>query len=231
MFGKPKTYAVVAVGCFLVELTLPALAQAQNANTILYFLRHTETQTRLVSDGEGHFVEDCNPSRSCCADILNPLGIARRNALGDWFAQNRLVGTLTHLIASNKPRTVETLAAIAALSGLPVEQYPSDTAECDPGFETARDSMPFVIAAIMSLPTGSRPLIANHGDTLYDIIEATSGLDTSDDVFFPKEPGTRRVRGFNQLWVVQVDANRSAKLLQHVEFDVRIESAAPSYLR
>jgi hypothetical protein len=192
--------ALIVAYCVAVE----SLALAHEPVTTLYFVRHGETQRRLVATGTGTFAEVCTVTRSCCDTPLNPLGVARRDALSDWFVRHGITNRLTHLIATNKPRTVETLAALAVASGLGgdrdgdgvldgadvdlvpgdgIQQYPADVRECDPGFETTAGSKPFIVDAILALPRGSEAVVA-------------------------KEDGsTTRVRNFNDLWVVRLPTN------------------------
>ena len=155
-------------------------AEAHSPRTLLYFVRHSEQQVRLVRTNAGvtepgTFVEDCNPTRSCCATPLSPLGLARRDALADWFVKQGRARGLTHLIATNKPRTVETLQGLAIASGLGadrngdgtpdgtdidlmpgdgIQQDPPDVLECAVGFERTLDSKPDIVAAIRLLPGG-----------------------------------------------------------------------------
>jgi broad specificity phosphatase PhoE len=246
----PRAASLIAAATILV---LPgSLVESRPATvphgaaTTLYFLRHGETQRRLVATGTGTFAEVCTPTRSCCETPLNPLGLARRDALAEWFVGHGLAKRLTHLIATNKPRTVETLTALARASGLGgdrdgdgvldgtdddltpgdgIQQYPAQVRECDPGFEATTGSMADIVAAILALPSGSHAVIANHSETLYSIITATTGLDTSDPALFPKEDGsTTRVRNFNDLWVVRVDGSGTGRLIRHHVFDIALES-------
>ena len=240
-------FAAPAVMVLAVACLAPAPATlAQGPATTLYFLRHGETQRRLAGTGTGTFAEVCTPTRSCCEQPLNPLGVARRDALADWFVAHGLATRLTHLIATNKPRTVETLAALAIVSGLGgdrngdgvpdgtdhdlvpgdgIQQYPADRRECDPGFEATTGSEPHIVAAILALPPGSEAVIANHSETLYSIITKTTGIDTSDPVDFPKEDGSAtRVRNFNDLWIVKVDGSGTGRLIQHHVFAIALRS-------
>lgn len=224
---------------------LPAPAAfAQNASTTLYFLRHGETQRRLVRTGPGSSAEICTANRSCCETPLNALGVARRDALAEWFVHHGIAERLTHLIATNKPRTVQTLTALGIASGLGadrngdgildgddddlapgdgVQQYPSHVAECDPGFEATTGSQPYIVSAILALPPGSHAVVANHSETLYSIITETTGIDTSDPLMFPKEDGsTTRVRNFNDLWIVRTHGPGTGALLRHVVFDIAL---------
>ena len=222
------------------------VTRAHGSVTTLYFIRHGETQRRLVATGTGTFAEVCTPTRSCCDTPLNPLGVARRDALSDWFVKHGIAQRLTHLIATNKPRTVETLAALAVASGLGgdrdgdggldgmdvdllpgdgIQQYPADIRECDPGFEATSGSKPYIVAAILALPPGSEAVVANHSETLYSIITETTGVDTSDPALFPKEDGsTTRVRNFNDLWVVKLDAPGRGRLVRHYVFNVTLRN-------
>jgi len=229
-------------------------AQAHPQQTLLYFVRHSEQQVRLLRTNAGvtepgTFVEDCTPGRSCCVTPLSPLGLARRDALTDWFVKQGRARGLTHLIATNKPRTVETLKGLAIASGLGtdrdgdgtpdgtdvdqmpgdgIQQYPAQASECAVGFERTVDSMPYIVEAIRSLPAGSRAVIANHSETLYAVIEATTGVDTSDPDLFPKETGsTTRVRNFNDLWIIELNGNGAGRLIKHVVFDLTLERQHP----
>ena len=232
----------VVVTCGFAGLSWVALAHGPV--TTLYFIRHGETQRRLVAIGTGTFAEVCTPTRSCCDTPLNPLGVARRDALSDWFVKHGFALRLTHLIATNKPRTVETLAALAVASGLGgdrngdgmldgtdvdllpgdgIQQYPADIRECDPHFEATTGSKPYIVAAILSLPPGSEAVVANHSETLYSIITETTGIDTSDPALFPKEDGsTTRVRNFNDLWVVRLPLSGRGRLIRHYVFDLTL---------
>ncbi len=234
---------MVLAGC----LTAPAWPTHDGPTaTTIYFLRHGETQRRLVATGPGTFAEVCTPTRSCCETPLNPLGVARRDALAEWFNARGIAKRLTHLIATNKPRTVQTLAALAVASGLGgdqngdgvldgadddlapgdgIQQYPAHTRECDPGFGATTGSKPFIVAAIQALPPGSQAVVANHSETLYPIITETTGIDTGDAVLFPKEDGSSsRVRNFNDLWIVRMDGSGTGRLIRHVVFDLTLRN-------
>jgi hypothetical protein len=222
------------------------VALAHGPVTTLYFVRHGETQRRLVATGSGTFAEVCTPPRSCCDTPLNPLGVARRDALSDWFVKGGIAHRLTHLIATNKPRTVEILAALAVASGLcgdrdgdgvldgtdvdlvpgdGIQQYPADVRECDPGFEATTGSKPYIVAAILALPPGSEAIVANHSETLYSIVTETTGIDTDDPALFPKEDGsTMGVRNFNDLWVVKLHAPGRGNLIRHHVFELTLRS-------
>jgi broad specificity phosphatase PhoE len=239
---------VGAVSAGIALWTLQAEARSQP--TIIYFVRHSENEVRLVRTNTGGnvpatFAEECTPTRSCCIQPLSALGQARRDALAEWFVAHGLAHRLTHLIATNKPRTVETLRPLAIAAGLGgdrdgdgtldgsdvdlvpgdgIQQYPSDALECDPAYQRTLDSKPLIVEAIRALPPGSRAVVANHSDTLYAIITEATGVDTSDPVLFPKEAGsTTRVRNFNDLWIVEIGPTGEGRLLQHVVFDIALE--------
>jgi broad specificity phosphatase PhoE len=220
----PRIVAVLSIVGLALSLLVPALALADPPKTVLYLVRHTDTQMKLNATTEaGKFSDECNEKRSCCTVILNPLGQERADALADWFVQQRLAATLTHLLGTNKPRTVQTLQGLADVTGLPIEQTPPET-ECAPGFLTTQGSKALVIAAIQALPLQSRAVIANHSDTMYEIVRVALGLDTSDPIDFPKQPGTTdRIDGFNNLWIVEVDGGGHGRLLEHVVLDLQAE--------
>ena len=247
-FGRAHRPVLAIVLSVATLSMLPA--EANSRQTLLYFVRHSEQQVRLVRMNAGvtepgTFVEDCTPTRSCCVTPLSPLGLARRDALTDWFVKQGRARGLTHLIATNKPRTVETLKGLAMASGLGadrngdgtadgtdidqmpgdgIQQYPAQVAECAVGFERTVDSMPYIVEAIRSLPAGSRAVIANHSETLYAVIEGATGVDTSDPDLFPKETGsTTRVRNFNDLWIIELDGIGVGRLIKHVVFDLALE--------
>ena len=237
-------FAALVVACGFAEPSWVALAHGPV--TTLYFVRHGETQRRVAATGTGTFTDVCTPTRSCCDTPLNPLGVARRDALSDWFVRHGIAHRLTHLIATNKPRTVETLAALAVASGLGgdrdgdgvfdgadvdlvpgdgIQQYPADIRECDPGFEATTGSKPYIVAAILALPSGSEAVVANHSETLYSIITETTGIDTCDPALFPKEDGsTTRVRNFNDLWVVRLQAPGRGRLIRHYVFELTLRN-------
>ena len=242
---------VTAVLAGIAVWTLQAEARSQP--TIIYFVRHGENEVRLTRTNTGNvpatFVEECTPSRSCCIQPLSALGQARRDALATWFVDHGLARRLTHLIATNKPRTVETLRPLAIASGLGgdpdgdgsldgsdvdllpgdgIQQYPADALECDPAYQRTLDSKPLIVDAIRALPPGSRAVVANHSDTLYGIITEATGVDTSDPVLFPKEAGsTTRVRNFNDLWVIEIGPTGAGTLIKHVVFEIALERQRP----
>lgn len=245
-----RLVTVVSAGIALWTLQ----AEARSEPTVIYFLRHSENEVRLIRINTGGtvpatFAEDCTPNRSCCIQPLSALGQARRDALAEWFVEHGLARRLTHLIATNKPRTVETLRPLAIASGLGgdrdgdgtldgtdvdlisgdgIQQYPSNALECDGAYQRTLDSKPLIVEAIRALPPGSRAVVANHSDTLYAIITEATGVDTSDPVLFPKEAGsTTRVRNFNDLWIIEIGPTGTGTLKKHIVFDIGLERQRP----
>jgi broad specificity phosphatase PhoE len=243
---------VAAVSASIALWALQADARSQP--TIMYFLRHSENEVRLIRTNTGGnvpaiFAEDCTATRSCCIQPLSALGQTRRDALAEWFVRHGLARSLTHLIATNKPRTVETLRPLAIASGLGgdrngdgtldggdvdlvsgdgIQQYPSDALECDAGYQRTLDSKPLIVDAIRALPAGSRAVVANHSDTLYAIITEATGVDTSDPDLFPKEAGsTTRVRNFNDLWIIEIGPTGAGTLIKHIVFDIALKRQRP----
>lgn len=248
--GWHRLVTALSAGIALWTLQMDARSQPST----IYFVRHGENEVRLIRTNTGGnvpatFVEECTANRSCCIQPLSALGQARRDALAQWFVDHGLAHRLTHLIATNKPRTAETLRPLAIASGLGgdrdgngtldgsdvdlvpgdgIQQYPPDKLECDPAYQRTLDSKPLIVDAIRALPPGSLAVVANHSDTLYAIITEATGVDTSDPVLFPKEAGsTTRVRNFNDLWIVQIGPTGTGTLLQHVVFDIALERRRP----
>jgi hypothetical protein len=183
-------------------------------------------------------------------EALNPLGIVRATALADWFEAKDITRTLTHVVASHKLRTRQTVAKIALLAGLggdldgngtpdgtDVDQAPGDgvinvppsPGECDPGWTSSSSVRQPQIDYIKTLPLGSRAVVCSHSPVLYPVMQAF-GVDTSDPVKFPKD-SRGRVSGFNNLWVVQLNPvevsgtlTYQGHLLAHVllDFDVGV---------
>ncbi len=200
-----------------------------SASTTLYFLRHGETQRRLVGTGPGTFAEVCTPNRSCCETPLNPLGVTRRDALARVASVHHgIAKRLTHLIATNKPRTVQTLTALGIASGLGGDQDGDgvlDGADDDlvPGDGIQQFPAPRPPSAIRvsrrqqdrsltssmpstALPPGSRAVVANHSETLHSIITETTGIDTERPRIFPKEDGSTKESPQLQLSMDRPDA-------------------------
>jgi hypothetical protein len=221
--------------------------------TIVYFTRHADDVPELVGSDPTFTVtfNNCNADGSCCVESLNPLGKVRAGALADWFDANGITRTLTHVIASHKLRTRQTVAQIAHLAGLggdlngdgnpdgaDVDQAPGDgvinvppfPAECDPGWTSSRSVIQPQTNYVNTLPLGSRAVLCSHSPALYPIMRAF-GIDTSDSVNFPKD-SSGRVSGYNNLWVVElkpvVDSGvvtYQGRLMAHILLEFNLEAA------
>lgn len=219
--------------------------ESKSANTtLIYFTRHAEDVPELVDSDPTFSVifNNCNDDGSCCVEALNPLGKVRAAVLADWFVKNKIAPTLTHVIASHKLRTRQTVEPIAHAAGIggdlngdgspdgtDVDQEPGDgvidvpwwPSECDPGWVKASAVVQPQIDYINTLPLGSRAVVCSHSGTLYPIMGAF-GIDTSNDSLFPKD-AKGKVNGFDNLWIVELKqvwtGDHSAyqgRLLQHI---------------
>lgn len=218
------------------------LAQAaQGGRTLVYFTRHAEDDTALVESEDGAFLADCVPflddgePGECCRDVLNALGELRASELARWFREKVGSENITHVIASHKIRTLQTVREIASDAGLSgdddlnpgdgVQQIPPLVGECDEGFESASASRNPMIREIAALPLGSVAVVGAHSGTLYPIMEAF-GIDTTDPVNFPRNPNSK-VRGFNNLWIVSLDERGLGRLKKHLLLDLRLVRTRP----
>ncbi len=216
-----------AIIFFATPSTRADAPQSESSNkTIIYFLRHAEDVPELVGSDPSFTVtfNNCNQDGSCCLEVLHPLGQERAVALAAWFEAKKITQTLTHVIASHKIRTRQTVERIAQAAGLggdldgdgtpdgtDVDQAPGDgvinvppaPAECDPGWTSSSSARQPQINYIAALPLGSRAVVCSHSPVVYPLMQAF-GIDTSDPVKFPKD-SRGRVRGFNNLWVVQLE--------------------------
>ena len=221
-------------GVSMMGFALPPQAAAQDQKTVVYLLRHGDDATQLLEKSPGNFVRNCTPSGGCCTDLLNPLGQERALRLGEWFEDKRIAQTITHVLASHKIRTAQTVFYVAQKAGLGgdvdqnpgdgVLQIPSDRAECEPGFGSSTSARAPMIAAIGALPFGSKAVVANHSNNIYPIMEAF-GIDTSDPIKFPRN-ASGSVEGFNNLWVIEIDAAGQGKLREHVVLDFSLTRSA-----
>jgi broad specificity phosphatase PhoE len=220
-------------------------AVSQTTKTI-YFVRHAEDQTALFQQGKNGkaFLPDCKPFMNegvledCCTEVLSPLGTKRAELLAKWFADKGLLPSITHVLATHKVRTLQTVQPIARAAGLDqdvngdgtpdgedvdknpgdgVQQIPAFVAECEDGYEIAHNFYPLVVDELLTLPLGSGIVVAGHSASLYPIME-TLGIDTSSPTRFPKN-AVGRVNGYNSLWVVNMDENGAATLVAHVRLD------------
>jgi len=221
-------------------------AFGQTTKTI-YFVRHAEDQTAVFQQGiDGKaYLPDCKPFMDagvlvdCCTEVLTPLGTNRAGLLAKWFADKGLLPSVTHVLATHKVRTLQTVRPIARAAGLDrdvngdgipdgtdvdknpgdgVQQIPAFVAECENGYEVAHNFYPLIVDELQSLPAGSGIVVAGHSASLYPIMQAL-GIDTSSTSRFPKN-SMGRVNGYNSLWIVSLDANTGrGALLQHVRLD------------
>jgi len=223
-----RLWTIAAVIGFSTVPTHAASPGSESPNTtIIYFLRHGEDVPELVASDPSFTVtlNNCNEDKSCCEEKLNSLGRVRATALADWFEAENITRTLTHVIASHKIRTRQTAEKIAhaaglggdlngdgILDGVDVDQasgdgvinVPPTPAECDPGWTASSSVTQPQINYLATLPVGSRAVLCSHSPVLYPVMQAF-GIDTSDPVKFPKDL-RGRVRGFDNLWVVELTA-------------------------
>lgn len=213
--------------------------------TILYVVRHGEDTPELAADPSITVTfNHCNADGSCCEEVLNPLGRARASALATWFKTKRITQTLTHVIASHKVRTRQTVAQIAHLAGLggdlngdgtpdgtDADQVPGDgvinvpsaPAECDQGWTSSSSVRQPQIDYLRTLPVGSRAVLCSHSPVIYPLMQAF-GIDTSDPAKFPKDSRSR-VLGFNNLWVIELRPGAGGYqgyLLAHLNLDLEL---------
>jgi phosphohistidine phosphatase SixA len=174
----------------------------------------------------------------CCTEVLSPLGLERAELLAQWFADHDLLPSITHVLATHKVRTLQTVLPTAHAAGLDmdingdgvpdgedvdknpgdgVQQIPAFAAECEDGFEIAHNFYPLVVEHLLELPLGSGIVVAGHSASIYPIMEDL-GIDTSDSLAFPKN-AAGRVNTYNNLWVVSMDENNQGTLLAHVRLD------------
>jgi phosphohistidine phosphatase SixA len=256
---KRKMQIMLAVN-IATTVIFPALTARADApqgeavnKTIVYFVRHGEDLPELVGFDPSFTVtfNNCNADRSCCEEVLNPLGRARATALADWFEAEKITRTLTHVIASHKVRTRQTVEKIALAAGLggdldgngtldgtDVDQAPGDgvinvpatPAECDPGWTASSSVRQPQIDYLATLPLGSRAVLCSHSPVLYPIMQAF-GIDTSDPEKFPKD-SRGRVRGFDNVWAVELTpANLGGavfyqgRLLDHRILDFELDAS------
>jgi hypothetical protein len=251
----PKHIALAAALVLAAMAAVPMAhadsPQSESAKkTIVYFTRHGEDVPELVNSDPSFTVtfNNCNADGSCCVEALNPLGKVRASALAEWFEANNITRTLTHVVASHKLRTRQTVERIALLAGLggdldgngtldvqDVDQAPGDgvmnvppaPAECDPGWTSSSSVRQPQIDYIKTLPLGSRAVVCSHSPVLYPLMQAF-GIDTTDPVRFPKD-SRGRVGGFNNLWVVELmpvtvggASTYQGRLLTHVVLDIDV---------
>jgi phosphohistidine phosphatase SixA len=210
----------------------PSLAQGSAPpsqsphTTLIYFVRHAEDADELVDPS--YTITFNNAVGSCHETVLNPLGKMRAVSLAEWFEARHITKTLTHVIATHKIRTRQTVAPIAQAAGLggdldgdgildgtDLDQAPGDGVinvpsfpeECTPGWTSSASVIGPQINYLNTLPLGSRAVLCSHSPAVYPIMRAF-GIDTSDPVKFPKtgtaNTTSERVKGFNNVWAVEL---------------------------
>jgi len=225
--------------------TEKTLAQAPTEKTF-YVLRHAESAEALLELGKDAraLLLDCRPFlnegviENCCTEVLDTLGETRAQLLAKWFRDQGLLPTLTHVFATHKVRTLQTVQPIAHAAGLDkdrngdgtpdgsdidlspgdgVQQIPATVQECERGFEIAHNFYGLTVDALKRLPLGSGAVVCGHSASVYPIMQSF-GIDTSDARNFPRS-ANGRVRGFNNLWIVSVDGNNVGRLVSHIQLD------------
>jgi phosphohistidine phosphatase SixA len=240
-------------GGVLLLTAVPSWAEAPQSQspltTIVYFLRHGEDSPELTAFDPSFSVifNNCNDDESCCEEVLNPQGQERAARLAEWFKEKHITDTLTHVIASHKIRTRQTVQRIAQAAGLGgdldgdgdldgsdldqapgdgVINVPSTPLECDPGFTSSSSARQPQLDYLRTLPPGSRAVVCSHSPVLYPLMQAF-GIDTSDPIKFPKD-SRGRVSGFNNLWTVQLDVVGGVyrgRLLEHRFLNLTLEAS------
>lgn len=245
---KRTTQILSIITASIAALTVRADAPPSEAptKTIVYVIRHCEDVPELVGFDPSFSVtfNNCNADASCCMEVLHPLGRVHATVLADWFEAKKITRTLTHVIASHKIRTRQTVEKIALAAGLggdldgngtldgtDVDQAPGDgvinvpstPAECDPGWTSSASVRQPQIDCLKTLPLGSRAVLCSHSPVIYPIMQAF-GIDTSDPEKFPKD-SRGRVRGFDNVWVVELQPGAGGyqgRLLEHLLLDFEL---------
>ena len=207
---------------------------------IICFVRHAEDIDELVDPSYTVIPNNWNAAKTCYETVLNPLGKARATALADWFESTHITRTLTHVVATHKIRTRQTVQPIAQAAGLggDMDQAPGDgvinvpwwPGECDDGWTSSKSVIGPQTNYINALPLGSRVVLCSHSPALYPIMQAF-GVDTSDPDMFPKDStDPKKVRGFNNLWAVEFQLVRvgntwsyHGRLLDHLLFGLNLD--------
>ena len=200
-----KTLFVTVFACAITLLTQTAVGQTTKT---IYFVRHAEDQVALYQRGKNGkvFVTDCKPFKNegviedCCTEVLNPLGTERAKLLAKWFKDEGLLPGITHVLATHKVRTLQTVQPIAHAAGLDrdvngdgvpdgadvdknpgdgVQEIPAFVTECQKGYQVAHNFYPLVVDHLRSLPLGSGIVVAGHSASLYPIMQSL-GIDTSN---------------------------------------------------
>ncbi|MBI2856115.1 MAG: histidine phosphatase family protein [Chloroflexi bacterium] len=208
----------------LQSLALTGAEADGGAKTTVYFLRHAEDSIELVQTGGSGTASDPftyvqNFIGSCAVRPLNVLGEERAFLLGEYFETKNIPATLTHVLATHKVRTQQTVQHIADKAGLDLTQVPAGD-ECPLGLGFSVVGQP-TIDFILDLPLGNVVAAANHSNNLYPMMRAL-GIDTSDPVTFPKD-SRGNVAGHNNLWIVKIDASGVGELDKHIVLDLIVD--------
>ena len=232
--------------CAVLLVTDTAIGQTVKT---IYFVRHAEDQLAVFQQGlNGNaYLPDCKPFMDagiltdCCTEVLNPLGVERAKLLVNWFNDRGLTPSITHVLATHKIRTLQTVQPLAHAAGLDrdvngdgvpdgadvdknpgdgVQQIPAFVTECETGYEVAHNFYPLVVQELNALPLGSGIVVVGHSASLYPIMESL-GIETSGPRF-PKS-ANGRVNGYNNLWVVEMDAANRGRLVAHVRLNFTLK--------
>jgi len=224
---KQKVLLLLAMVALLTLLVPAETVAGGGTKTTVYFLRHAEDSIELIQTGGSGTGSDPYTYMqrfvgTTAVRPLNVLGLQRAGLLGEWFEEQGIAGMLEYVVATQKVRTQQTVQPIADEAGLAITQIPA-------GSEWAPSSISFAIAGqptvdfVRNVPPGSDVVVANHSNNLYPMMQAL-GIDTSDPVKFPKDP-SGFVVGYNNLWIVKIDASGVGELDDHVLLDLVIDAA------
>ena len=240
---KLSCLAAATIG-FLVPTAQAGGPCSESPHTItIFFVRHGEDADEMLLE-PSYTITFNNAVGSCHETVLNPLGKMRATVLADWFEAQKITKTLTHVVATHKIRTRQTVQPIAQAAGLSgandlvMDQMPGDGVinvpwwpwECEAGWTSSKSVIQPQTNFINTLPLGSRVVLCSHSPALYPIMQAY-GIDTSDPVLFPKDPtDPNKVGGFNNLWAVELKPVQvgstwgyKGRLLAHALLDFQIE--------
>ena len=226
-----RSMTVAALAALQISLVIP-ISGAGPHGTTLYFLRHADDQVHLVQTGPGVF------QPNSCFEVLNPLGLERAARLADWFVRRHITEKLDLVVATHKIRTLQTVSKIAQDAGLSgnVDQYddqndhdgvaqvPPTPQECDAGFVSSSSSLAAMTTFLHMLSLGTTAVVAAHSTTIYPIMRSF-GIDTSDPTVFPQD-SNGKVVGFDNLWIVSIDAGNVGVVREHVLLDFRLQETA-----
>ena len=215
--------------------------------TSVYFVRHAEKKTTMTASGSATAMYDldwvsdeaiivprtmngtsvgdnlnevCGTSK--CAEELSDLGLLKADLIGGWMAEVGIAAKLDAIYSSHKRRTAQTIEPAAKFAGMNITQFPEGATELDP--EGTSASICPTVAAILNSPPGSTLLVSGHTGTLYKIMDGGNdddctglGLDTSDQLIFPKDPkGKIPSDQFGDIWSVEIDEDGVVYFKDHI---------------